>query len=365
MEPRTYKFNNSTLTIIFGNIIDSKAEVLVSSDDTEITMGGGVSKCILSHGGKSIKEDARKKLPAQIGDVVVSSAGELKDAKFIFHCLTLELNRQEVNKSDLEYDQETMHDYILRHSVDKCFRLLQALDLYSIAFPCIGSGAAHIPLKKVAEVMANAISTNLCKTNKSYNIELYLYDRYQVLTEIDYIDMFESFAINSAMSKFKADLEGSQYKEEKVKNLPEVIDIPQRNEMNHQVFISYCRANDAKVKEIKKMLTDHGIQCWIDTDGIFSGDNFKEVIVDAIDVAKVVLFMSSAESNGSRYVIREIGYASKISKAIIPVLLDDAPYAKSIKLDISDIDQIEWQSNTEEAKKKLINSLTYLLSLRS
>ena len=32
MEPRKYQFNNSTLTIVFGDILTSKAEVIVSSD---------------------------------------------------------------------------------------------------------------------------------------------------------------------------------------------------------------------------------------------------------------------------------------------------------------------------------------------
>lgn len=364
MKPRKYLFNNSTLTIIFGNIIDSKAEVLVSSDDTDITMGGGVSKSILTHGGPSIQADAKKKLPAQIGDVVVSSAGDFKCAKFIFHCLTLERHGHKEGGTDLEYDPEAMHNYILRHSVDKCFRLLQALDINSIAFPCIGAGAANIPLKKVAEVMADAISANLCKTNKSYEIELYLYDRYHTMAEIDYIDMFENFAIKAAMARYKSELAESQYTEEPTAEIPVNIEIPKREEMNHHVFISYSRKNKEQVTKIKDLLTANGIQCWIDTDGVFSGDNFKEVIVDAINVAKAVLFASSAESNESRYVIREISYASKNSKTIVPVRLDDAPYAKSISLDIPDIDQIEWHTDREEAKKRLINSLTYILNLR-
>ena len=41
MESRQYTFNNSTLTIKFGNIIESHSEVIVSSDDCYITMGGG------------------------------------------------------------------------------------------------------------------------------------------------------------------------------------------------------------------------------------------------------------------------------------------------------------------------------------
>ena len=42
MESRKYTFNKSTLTVKFGNILDTNAEVIVSSDDCYVTMGGGV-----------------------------------------------------------------------------------------------------------------------------------------------------------------------------------------------------------------------------------------------------------------------------------------------------------------------------------
>lgn len=38
MDSRQYTFNKSTLTVKFGNIIDIKAEVIVSSDDCYVTM---------------------------------------------------------------------------------------------------------------------------------------------------------------------------------------------------------------------------------------------------------------------------------------------------------------------------------------
>lgn len=65
MKSRQYIFNNSTLTVKFGNILDTKAEVIVSSDDCYITMGGGVSRAILRAGGDIIIKDAQKMCPCQ------------------------------------------------------------------------------------------------------------------------------------------------------------------------------------------------------------------------------------------------------------------------------------------------------------
>lgn len=364
MKPRKYLFNNSTLTIIFGDITTSKAEVIVSSDDTGISMGGGLSGCLRKIGGEGIRIDAQKKLPAQLGDVVVSTAGALEHQKFIFHCLTINHeHKKEVYDGQL-VNTEDVNNYILQHSVDKCFRLLQALELNSIAFPCIGAGLAHIPLKKVAEVMAEAISTNLCRTQRAYEIELYLYDRNQVLTEIDYIDMFENFAIKSALSKYQSQFQEKLHPEDSCPTaITGNVHIPNREEMKHLVFISYSRKDEETVSYIRNILEEHQIPYWIDKEGIFSGENYKEVIVDAIDVAKVVIFISSANSNASINVIRELGYAVQQRKTIIPVLLDDAPYAKSIRLDIADIDQIEYRE-TEQVQKKLAASLAYSLNLQ-
>ena len=46
MDSRTYSVGSSTIKVIFGNIVESRAEVIVSSDDTWISAGGGVSYAI-------------------------------------------------------------------------------------------------------------------------------------------------------------------------------------------------------------------------------------------------------------------------------------------------------------------------------
>ena len=45
-DSRTYKFGESQLTLTFGDITTSEAQVLVSSDDCYLTMSGGVSAAL-------------------------------------------------------------------------------------------------------------------------------------------------------------------------------------------------------------------------------------------------------------------------------------------------------------------------------
>lgn len=368
MNTRKYHYNNSTITIVFGDILDSKAEVIVSSDDTGISMVGGISGAILRKGGELIREDAQKKLPAQVGDVVVSTAGALEHQKYVFHCLSVNFENKREFFEGKRTNSEDLNNYILQHSVDKCFRLLQALDLHSIAFPCIGAGLAHIPLKQVAENMADVISSNLCKTQKPYEIELYLYEstgydnQRKQMSEMDYIDMFENFAIKSALYQHELELEMKQSNDVQVKHPVVIADMPKREEMNHQVFISYSRKDMESVNAIRDILDRNGISYWIDKEGIFSGENYKEVIVDAIETSKAVIFVSSVNSNASINVIRELGYAVKQCRTIIPVMLDDTPYAKSVRLDIADIHQIEF-NGSKASEKELVTSILYVLGL--
>ena len=104
--------------------------------------------------------------------------------------------------------------------------------------------------------------------------------------------------------------------------------------MNHEVFISYSRKDKDIADYVSEVLKENGIRYWIDKEGIYSSSNYKELIVDAIEVAKAVIFISSENSNSSINVIREIGYAVNMNKPILPLILDEAPYAKSIRLDI-------------------------------
>lgn len=359
MESRQYTFNNSTLTVKFGNILDTKAEVIVSSDDCYITMGGGVSRAILMAGGDIIIKDAQKMCPVPLGDVVVTSAGKMEKQKYVYHCITIDKKRK-LQILSRQVTEEDVLNYLLQHAVDKCFQLMLSMDITSIAFPAIGAGAARIPIRKVIEQMSIAIARNLAYTNKTLNVELYLYDLYSLYSESDYITLFESLAAKAALVEYKKGI-ATEDNVQDIIAINKDITIPTRSAMKHQVFISYSRKDQEVADYLCDFLKENDMEYWIDREGIFSSSNYKELIVDAIEVSKAVIFISSVNSNSSINVIREIGYAVNMNKPILPLKLDDAQYAKSIRLDISDIDQIDFR-NPGMSSKKLITSLMFVVN---
>lgn len=255
--------------------------------------------------------------------------------------------------------EEDVLNYLLQHAVGKCFQLMQAMDMTSIAFPAIGAGSARIPICKVIEQMSIAIARNLANTNKSLNVELYLYDIYNLYSESDYITLFESLAAKAALVEYKKGLITKD--EDPIPMQMFNVQLPEKKNMDHEIFISYSRKDKDIAGFVSNVLKENSIKYWIDKEGIYSSSNYKELIVDAIEVSKAVIFISSENSNSSINVIREIGYAVNMNKPILPLMLDDAPYAKSIRLDISDIDQIDFK-NPVASSKKLITSLMYVLN---
>ena len=104
-----------------------------------------------------------------------------------------------------------------------------------------------------------------------------------------------------------------------------------------KIFISYKRQDKNKVfpivEEIKKKT---GLDCWIDLEGIESGDQFQNVIIDAIDNAEIVVFMLSKnfiapykdEKTGrvnlkkQTFPEKEVMYALRYDKRLVPISID-------------------------------------------
>jgi O-acetyl-ADP-ribose deacetylase (regulator of RNase III) len=185
MTEKTYKFGKSSLTLRFGDITKTDTQVIVSSDDYYLSMGGGVSASILRAGGNEIALDAAKKVPAKLGDVIITTAGRLK-SQFVFHAITIGKNIAKTEPKG-----------IVKSATIKCLNLLNSLSLNSISFPAIGTGVAGFSYEEVAIEMAQTISEYLSISNLEIEVIIYLFDHYGRMQPTDYIVFFEAFASKS------------------------------------------------------------------------------------------------------------------------------------------------------------------------
>ena len=150
-----YLINNKGFRVIYGDITQQDAEVLVSSDDNLLSMGGGVSRAIAAAGGEEIGRHARKLLPLGLGDVVVTTAGK-HSAKYVFHAVTIDFTTM-----------QSANEVSVRAATLRCMEFADALQLRTIAFPALATGVGGFPLEAAAEVMTRMIGEYLLGSSLS------------------------------------------------------------------------------------------------------------------------------------------------------------------------------------------------------
>jgi hypothetical protein len=89
-----------------------------------------------------------------------------------------------------------------------------------------------------------------------------------------------------------------------------------------RIFISYGRADAARVAELHDVLTDVGHDVWFDRD-LGAGVRWWEAILERLRSVDLVVFVLSPDSAKSRACRYEVEYADALGRAIIPIMVRD------------------------------------------
>lgn len=115
---------------------------------------------------------------------------------------------------------------------------------------------------------------------------------------------------------------------------------------------------DNEVSKILQALDDAGISYWIDKEGIDCGDKNTERLFQSIQASRIVLFLSSHNSNyNSNWTAREIAFACEWKKCIIPVRVDPSKYSEKILLRIADLKYINYHENPKKGLVYIIDAI--------
>lgn len=146
------KLGTATISIQLGDITDAEVDAIVNAANSQLLMGTGVAGAMKRKGGTVIEEDAVRQGPIEVGEAVLSVAGNLP-ATHVIHAATM--------GPDLKTDPD-----FIAAATKSSLALVEKHRLTSIAFPALGSGVGGVPPAKSAEAMLGALAEHL-KSGKS------------------------------------------------------------------------------------------------------------------------------------------------------------------------------------------------------
>jgi len=141
------------IQIIKGSLLEVDADVIVNPANSLGLMGGGVAGVIKRFGGKEIEEEAVRKAPIEIGNAILTSAGNLK-FKGVIHAPTME-----------EPAMATTEEKV-RKAVRAALKLVDELGFESVALPGMGTGVGRLPKDISARAMIEEIKAFSAKNLK-------------------------------------------------------------------------------------------------------------------------------------------------------------------------------------------------------
>lgn len=138
------------IQVVYSNIARLEADVVVSSDDVLLSMGGGVARAIRaaasSETHNAALDDIRKHaLPIPIGEVLVTSAGQLP-AKYIFNVVAIDFHSQPRPRP------------LLAQIVRRVMELAASLRVQSIGVPLLGTGLIGLPDDEALDFIIRSVA---------------------------------------------------------------------------------------------------------------------------------------------------------------------------------------------------------------
>lgn len=133
----------ATIEVIRGDITEQSVDAIVNAANDHLWMGAGVAGAIKLKGGDQIEHEAVNQGPIEVGQAVITSAGNLQ-ASHVIHAAGM---GQDL-KTDVSKVATTTQSSLL---------IADENTLTSIAFPAIGTGVGGLSLEACAQAMIDAV----------------------------------------------------------------------------------------------------------------------------------------------------------------------------------------------------------------
>lgn len=147
------KIGKTMVVVERGDITDAEVDAVVNAANAELWMGAGVAGALKRKGGVVIEEDALRQGPIEIGEAVLTVAGNLA-ATHVIHAVTM--------GKDLRTDPEK-----ITAATRATLAIAEKHKLSSLAFPALGSGVGGVPPAQSADAMVSTVVEHVKRGNSS------------------------------------------------------------------------------------------------------------------------------------------------------------------------------------------------------
>ncbi|MCK4548039.1 MAG: macro domain-containing protein [Candidatus Eisenbacteria sp.] len=137
-------------------------EAIVNSANTHFWMGGGLANAIKKAGGQEIEDEAIRQGPVDIGQAIITGAGELK-ARHVIHAVVM--------GQDLKTDEDN-----IRKASRSAFQLAEEKGIQSIGLPAMGTGVGGVSIFTSASVMIDEAISFLIDSEHIQHVTFALVD---------------------------------------------------------------------------------------------------------------------------------------------------------------------------------------------
>lgn len=132
--------------------------------------------------------------------------------------------------------------------------------------------------------------------------------------------------------------------------------------MVHDVFISYSAKNKIAADAACVVLESQGIRCWIAPRDVLPGMEWGECIIDAIEQARIMALIFSADANASPQIRREVERAVNHGVAILPLRIEDVLPGKALEYFLGNVHWLDaWTPPLEAHLNQLADTIQVLL----
>lgn len=123
------------------------------------------------------------------------------------------------------------------------------------------------------------------------------------------------------------------------------------------VFISYSSKDMDEANSVRMVLQQNGIDCWMAPESIAMGYDYSSAIPEAIEQCDLFLLILSANSQGSKWVPKELDRAISFNKPIIPFQIDNKALSTSFDFMLTNIQRVEAFHDLEASYAKLLSHI--------